>query len=155
MKSIAKNTCLWAAALTVVAAAVLTVGPEFGPAGAKPNPPCGKSSDCAGAGGTGGTNAKGSRVVTTVAGTTTTTGVHIGATVPVGAVCAEGAGCGLEGPGIVSAGTTITASVICDFNCIFTIGSPPTTITREGSANGGRTVSQVGSSAPSTVTGHH
>jgi hypothetical protein len=155
MKSIARNICLWAAALTVVAAFALTVGPEFGPAGAKPNPPCGKSSDCAGAGGTGGTNAKGSRVVTTVAGTTTTTTFTFGATVPVGAVCADDSGCfNQEGPPL-NLGVTNTSAVPCGQSCIYTIGSPPTTVTQEGSAHGGRTVTQIGSSAPSTVHGHH
>jgi hypothetical protein len=155
MKSIARNLCLWAAVLTVVAAFALTVGPEFGPAGAKPNPPCGKSSDCAGAGGTGGTNAKGSRVVTTVAGTTTTTSFAAGATVPSGAVCESSLGCDAGGLFLVAGNTlTVAAQCLSLTDCIFAVGSPPTTITQEGSANGGRTVSQVGSSAPSTVTGH-
>jgi hypothetical protein len=153
MKSIARKTCLWAAALTVGAAAALTVGPEFGPAGAKPNPPCSNSSHCAGAGGTGGTNARGSRVVTTTGGFTTTA-LSTGAPIPAGAVCADAAGC-LTLVRTVLGGPTPTQEVLCIANCTFTIGSPPTTITREGSANGGRTVSQVGSSAPSTVTGHH
>jgi hypothetical protein len=144
MKSIARKTCLWAAALAVAVAAALTVGPEFGLAGAKPNLPCSNSSHCAGAAGTGGTNAKGSRLVTTVAGPTTINTVTLTPAVTTFGITIVGLSTGV---------TTITLSsaVVTEV----TSTGPPTTITQEGSANGGRTVVQTGTQAPSTVHGHH
>jgi hypothetical protein len=140
MKSIARKTCLWAAALAVAVAAALTVGPEFGLAGAKPNPPCSNSSDCAGAAGTGGTNAKGSRLVTTVAGPTTISTVTLTPAVTT-----------VQSTVGVTVTITLSSAVVTEV----TSTGPPTTITQEGSANGGRTVVQTGTQAPSTVHGHH
>jgi hypothetical protein len=187
-KSIARNAWLGAAALAVAAGCAVTIASESGLATAKPPPGCSKSSNCAGAAGTGGTNAKGSRLVTTVAGqvttkagqVTTVPGTPIDTTFTTGAslgtdfVCASSAGCTIDigtGPFTLGGGESITSGFItCVSNCIeqtgtgppttvtgspTTITGPPTTETQEGSANGGRTVSQVGSSAPSTVTGHH
>jgi hypothetical protein len=69
MKSIAKKAGLGAAALAVAAAGALTLAPAF----AQPGPTCSTPADCAGAAGTGGLNGKpqGSRVVTTIPGSTT------------------------------------------------------------------------------------
>ena len=176
MKSIARNARLGAAALAVAAGCAVTIASESGLATAKPPPPgCTKASNCAGDAGTGGTNAKGGRLVTTVAGKVTTipgspidTTFTPGAAIGMNFLCSSNAGCTVDvgtGPFTLGDGVSIFNSdaITCVKNCVEQTGTgpatsitgPPTTATQEGSANGGRTVSQVGSSAPSTVTGHH
>lgn len=194
MKTIPSNVRLGAAALAVAAGVAVTIASESGLATAKPPPPgCTNASNCAGDAGTGGTNAKGGRLVTTVAGQVTTKPGQVttipgtpidqtfdsGATLPQSFTCGSPAGCvvlaaGSGPPWTLSYGDNVYVGAgplnVCVSNCVDQTGvgspttvtgsptsvtGPPTKVTKEGSANGGRTVSQVGSSAPSTVTGHH
>jgi hypothetical protein len=144
IKSIMRNGGVGAAALALTAAGLITVTGEFEPAAAQPGSTCSTPSQCAGGAGTGGTDsngkAQGSRVATTLPGTTTTTVVPFGGPA--------------LGSGWTLVGTSTMPTAAVEFDIYASTGAP-TTVQQEGSPIGGRSVSQSGTSSTSTVTGHH